>query len=259
MTPRRPPPDRLSAHDTLYLASSSASLPLTGAGLFRVGRNAEGEVLTVERLHAHLAERLDLLPRFRQVVRPFPARLAAPTWVDDRGFALERHVTATTVPEPGGRLELESTVARLNDRALDPRHPLWQAHVLDGLADGETAMLMRWHHAMVDGMSAVHAVRVLLDGVSPVVTTRDRAADLGDAEPERSAVQKTESLEGWVSLLRASAGRPRFKPGTGRTRWAMAALPERKLRAVARGLGASLNEVVAALAAAAAPVAGRFT
>jgi diacylglycerol O-acyltransferase len=245
----------LSAHDTLYFASSSASLPLSVAGLFLVGQNSAGEALTADRLRAHLEERLPLLPRFRQVVRPLPLRLTPPGWVDDPEFELGRHVRPQTLPAPGERAELQAFVARLNERVLDPRFPLWEAHVLDGLAGGGTAMLMRWHHAMVDGMSAVRITRLLLDAAPEGTARPTIPRDAGDGEPSaRAAVPRaggteTNSLKGWLALLKAAAGPPRFSPGGGRARWAMAEFPESEMRAAARRLGGSVNELVAVLAA----------
>ncbi len=251
MSPARRSADRLSAHDMLYLASASASLPLSAAALFVVGPDADGARLTVDRLRAHIDDRLHLLPRFRQVVRPLPIGLEAPRWVDDPDFELERHVRLHTLPELGGHLE--ELVGRLNQQALDTRLPLWEVHVLDGIADDATAFLIRWHHAMVDGMSAMRVIRTLLDlGPEPVAVPSEPP---GEETGERPAAARSRSrldaaqLEGWLALLKAAAGRPRFTPGTGRARWGAAVFPERELRAAARSHGVSLDEVVAALSA----------
>jgi diacylglycerol O-acyltransferase / wax synthase len=233
--------ERLSAHDALYFASSNAAVPLSVAGLFSVGRDREGAALTVDRLRDHLEQRLDALPRFRQVVRPLPLRLATPRWVDDERFTLDRHVHVHRLADG----ELEAFVARLNSRELDARFPLWEVHLLEGAFDGGTAMLMRWHHALVDGMSAIHVIRTLVDDGPRFVppTQRDSARE----EETTTPAGRQESLEGWLALLRAAAGPPRFIPGRGRPRWASVSFPERELRAAARRLGASLNEIVSAL------------
>jgi len=239
------PSDRLSAHDTLYFASSNASVPLSVAGLFSVGRDRDGASLAADRLSRHLEERLDALPRFRQVVRPLPLRVAAPRWVDDASFTVARHVHVHRLPEPARPDELEAFVARLNGRELDARFPLWEIHLLEGAADGRTAMLMRWHHAMVDGMSAVHVIRTLVDGgPRSLVAPKSDGSRVGETKTSAGA---QESLEGWLALLRAATGPPRFVPGRGRARWASVSFQERELRATARRLGASLNEIVAAL------------
>ena len=255
MSARRRPADRLSAHDLLYFASSSESLPLSVAGLFIVGSDVDGGSLTADRLRAHIEARLHLLPRFRQVVRPLSPRLEAPRWVDDPQFELDRHVHAHRVPEPGGQRDLEALVGRLNQHALDPRSPLWEAHVLDGLAEDATAVLIRWHHAMVDGMSAVRVVRTLFDlGPGPTEVPLELPEPPLEGQPITSAERPRsrpdrQQLEGWLALLKAAAGRPRFSPGRGVARWGSAAFPERELRATARSCGVSLDELVAALCA----------
>jgi hypothetical protein len=80
--------ERLSAHDTLYFASSNAAVPLSVAGLFSVGRDRECAALTVDRLRDHLEQRLDALPRFRQVVRPHGSTAASST----HGFHSGRYI-----------------------------------------------------------------------------------------------------------------------------------------------------------------------
>ena len=46
---------------------------------------------------------------------------------------------------------------------LDRHQPLWDITVLDGAADGRSAVLFRGHHALVDGMSAMEIAYALFD------------------------------------------------------------------------------------------------
>ena len=46
---------------------------------------------------------------------------------------------------------------------LDRARPLWELHVVDGLADGQVGLVTKMHHALVDGVAAVDVGTVLLD------------------------------------------------------------------------------------------------
>ena len=49
---------------------------------------------------------------------------------------------------------------------LDRSKPLWEIWVVEGLEDGEWAMLSKTHHAMVDGVAGTDLLAVIMD-VSP--------------------------------------------------------------------------------------------
>jgi hypothetical protein len=48
----------------------------------------------------HIDDRIAFVPRYRQVVRPVPGRLANPVWVDDPDFELAYHVRRSALPDP---------------------------------------------------------------------------------------------------------------------------------------------------------------
>ena len=46
---------------------------------------------------------------------------------------------------------------------LDRARPLWEAWIVEGLADGRWAVVSKVHHSMVDGVAGVDLVSVVLD------------------------------------------------------------------------------------------------
>ena len=46
---------------------------------------------------------------------------------------------------------------------MDRNKPLWDIHVVDGLAHGRGALIVRVHHALADGVSGVALMKVMLD------------------------------------------------------------------------------------------------
>ena len=91
-----------------------------------------------------------------------PAAAALPVWVDDVDFAVERHIFEVAVQQPGDDEAFLDAVGQVMSTQLSRDKPLWEVHVLTGLADGRWALVVRMHHAMVDGITSTAIVGVLL-------------------------------------------------------------------------------------------------
>ncbi|MBI2244395.1 MAG: wax ester/triacylglycerol synthase family O-acyltransferase, partial [Nocardioides sp.] len=116
--------------------------------------------------------RLPLVPRYRQRLRRVPFDLAAPAWVADEAFDLRNHVMRAAVPSPGGPDEVAGVVAALMSARMDRSRPLWESWLIEGLADGNWAVLSRVHHCLADGVSGTDLYRLFLDlapNTSPLV------------------------------------------------------------------------------------------
>ncbi len=157
-------PPRLSALDAsfLYLEEATTPMHVGAVSLFR--RPREG--FDYEGLVDLIEQRIPLVPRYRQKVRHVPGNLARPVWVDDPDFDIAYHVRRSALPKPGSDEQLTELVARLMSRPLDHTRPLWEMYLVEGLADGRSAVLTKTHQAMVDGISAIDIGQVILD-VSP--------------------------------------------------------------------------------------------
>jgi diacylglycerol O-acyltransferase len=116
-----------------------------------------------EEIVRRLRERIHLIPRYAMRLDEAPLGIANPVWVDDERFDPDRHVRRVALPPPGGREQLEELVGDLMSDRLDRSRPLWQIHVIEGLAGGRTGLIARMHHALVDGIAAVDVSTVVLD------------------------------------------------------------------------------------------------
>jgi len=110
-----------------------------------------------------IAERIHLVPRLRQRLEEPPLGLANPVWADDTNFDLDWHVRQVSLPDPGGDAELSALVGREFSHRLDRARPLWEATLIEGLADGRKGLLMKVHHALVDGLAAISMAALVLD------------------------------------------------------------------------------------------------
>ena len=150
----------LSPSDRSSLAAERGpvNMAMAGAMVFDAG-----PAITYDTVLERVRARLHLIPRYRQRLRESPLGLTNPVWVDDADFELEWHVRQATLPAPGGDSELAAYLARETSRRLDRSRPLWELHVVEGLAGERVALVPKMHHALVDGIGAIDVGTVLLD------------------------------------------------------------------------------------------------
>jgi len=112
----------------------------------------------------------DLQPLFRRKPEMLIPRLGPWMWTEDRDVDLEYHVRHSALPQPGRVRELLELVSRLHGAQMSRDRPMWETHVIEGLADGRFAIYTKLHHSLVDGISAM---RLLLRSMSPDPDQRD--------------------------------------------------------------------------------------
>lgn len=166
-------PNRMTALDASFLFMETASTPMHAGGVAVFTPPPGG--FDHERLVRLIKQRIPYVPRYRQRIRDVPFGVARPVWVDDERFDVTYHVRRSALPKPGSRDQLNELVARLMSRPLDRSRPLWEMYLVEGLADGNFAIVSKSHQALVDGLSAVDIAQVMLD------LTEEPAAAPGDS------------------------------------------------------------------------------
>lgn len=182
--------DRLTAIDASFLSNESDSTHMhIGAVLI-----FEGPPPKYDDFVDHVESRLPYVPRYRQKLVYPPLDAGRPLWADDASFNLSFHMRHTALPSPGDDKELIALANRVFSQGLDRTRPLWEMWLVQELADDRFAVLIKSHHAMIDGVSGVDIGTVIFD-VTP------------DAEPivqEEEWNPHTEPSS--IELLRRSAG-----------------------------------------------------
>ena len=116
-----------------------------------------------EALCDRIGERLLKYPRFhRKVV----GDALGANWVDDEDFDIEHHVVREKLSRRRGQTEtmaLQQRCGELASTPLDPAHPLWQYHLIEHF-DGGSAVIVRLHHCIGDGISLTSVVMSMTDG-----------------------------------------------------------------------------------------------
>jgi diacylglycerol O-acyltransferase / wax synthase len=123
--------------------------------------------LTRAMLADRIAERIHLIPRLRQRLEEPPLGIANPVWTDDTDFDLDWHVRQASLPasadDQQSEIELGRFVGREFSHRLGRARPLWEITLIEGLSGRRTAVLMKVHHALVDGLAAIGIAALLLD------------------------------------------------------------------------------------------------
>jgi len=264
-------PNRLSALDASFLDVETASAHMHVGWAASFDPPDERPAPSFEQFRDHIARRLQRAPRYRQRLAGVPLGLARPAWVDDDRFDITHHVRPAA---PGNLDELAGSVL---STPLSRERPLWELWIADRLADGRIGVVCKAHHCMVDGIAAVELATVLLDmeadrppdppddwrpaetpgGARRLVdglvdTARDQLSLAGSAagllgSPRKLASGARRAVGALAnSLSPASPLDMMNAPISPYRALATLARPMDELRAIRRGYGCTINDVVLA-------------
>jgi diacylglycerol O-acyltransferase / wax synthase len=110
-----------------------------------------------------IESRLHLVQPFRRKLAPVPLNLAHPIWVEDENFDLDYHLHRIGVPGPGTMEQLGEIAGDIASRQLDRSRPLWEMWVVEGLENGNVALVAKMHHCTIDGVSGANLMVHLFD------------------------------------------------------------------------------------------------
>ena len=161
---------QLTALDASFLHSESNRTPMhIGPLMIYDMASAPGGFVRFKDILATFEQRLDRSKVFRRKLLDVPMELDLPYWVDDEDFDLEFHVRHIALPKPGDWRQLCIQCARLLARPMDRSRPLWEAYVIEGLDKVEGlprgcfAILLKIHHAAIDGASGAEIIQAIHD------------------------------------------------------------------------------------------------
>ncbi len=259
---------RLTGSDAMMLFSEAANVPMHTIKVAIIDAPGAGE-FSVETARKVVQQRLHRFEPLRRVLVDTPYSFHRPVWRENCAVDLDYHVRSLRLPAPGGRRELDDAIARLIEQPLDRSRPLWEIHVVDGLADGRLAVVTKIHHALADGVASANLLAAALDKPESV-----RRVAAGDPHPSRTHLLWTairdhiRQVAELPSLLRyTAAGVRRFTGSrkdrtavkvprsfmnhrlTGQRRFATTGLPFADVKQITRELGCTINDLVLAMAA----------
>lgn len=186
--------------------------------------------LPFETVREFLTERVGRLPVLTHRLVRQPFGVADERWAPDPDFHIDRHLSLVTTDEPMAFPQLAELMVAVSDGApLHRDRPLWQMWYVQELHDGGSALVLRHHHALMDGVASVEMADDLFDHDPVPFVPRDQIEQAGRAHPhliERAAwlvpdligrgvntasstlrLSKTAVRGGWM-LLQGVPGRP---------------------------------------------------
>ncbi len=140
------------------------------------------------------------LPMFRQVVVDSPPP-TPPRWEFAEDFDPDFHLRRVSAPEPrnlDGVLEM-ARVAAMSD--FDRARPLWTATLIDGLEDGGAAVLLKFHHALTDGVGGIQIAMTIFD-----LTEEPRPVEAVTAGADQPEIHRHGPLSDYLDAVRYDVG-----------------------------------------------------
>lgn len=158
----------VSTLDAAMLYAETKEMPMHTMGVlilepFEASNADPEEQSSFEITQRIFTERIHLIPPLRRRLVQGPLQIGNPHWIEDPAFDLDEHLVHTTLPSPGTMRELCDFVGTFAASCLDRDRPLWKAVLVEGLEGGKIALIMKIHHAAMDGGRAAAIATELLD------------------------------------------------------------------------------------------------
>jgi len=171
-------------------------------------------------------------------------------WVADEGFRIERHLGEMHLADGSGAKELKAWMSGEACKPLADDRPLWLATLVHGV-DGHSALVMRVHHSLADGVSLMDLISGMTDisegahfveparaserlALTPLVMLRHATGVLADAAT-------------MLFMRRDKRSRLKGQPGRHKSVAWSDALSLAATRDIAHRHGATVNDVMLAV------------
>ncbi len=256
--------------DSIFLLAESREHPMHVGGLlvFEPPEGAGSEF--VGEIYHEMIEQDGFQPTFRKHPATVLGGISNLAWSYDAEIDLDYHVRRSALPAPYKIRDLLELTSLLHSSLLDRHRPLWEVHLVEGLDDGRFAVYVKFHHALIDGVSAL---RLLQRTLSTDPDDQDLRAvwtlPRGSESRGPSRLQRLGRLAGGVATLGPSAltlaraalfqqqlTLPFEAPNTmfnvrigGARRCAAQSWPLERIRAVRDAAGVTVNDVALAMCA----------
>ncbi len=150
---------------------------------------------------------VEVIPRLHwRGVRP--GLVGIPHWTHDEGFDLDQHIHRMAAPAPGTLDTVLDLAQAMAGQAFDRALPLWEALCVEGLEHARAALVVKVHHAVVDGIGGLAALLAVTEGRAP--STGDGSRPGLNAGSQRSASPPPGALaRRWAGAAARLGLRPR--------------------------------------------------
>ncbi len=256
---------RLRPDDHFMILSETDASPMHVGALIILDVPPDAQEGLAAVLRRQLADRLPATPLLVRL-HEAPDGYDSDVWADIARADLETLVAAEPHDGAWSEAELYDAVASLNMRRLDLSGPPFAAHVFEQLTAGGSAIYLKVHHSVADGIG-FQAILGLLSDAAPPATAR--FADARLPEPEKWCQRAEARFAAEADLRAAQAARrkdalaaleafkddreptPELKmsrPTSDRRRYATISMPLARVKAAGARLDATVNDIFLTLA-----------
>jgi WS/DGAT/MGAT family acyltransferase len=211
--------EHLTGYDASFLYLETSTHFHQGCGVVILDVSTMPGGYSFGALRQWLASRVAEIPTYTEKAFDPWYNLGHPVWATDTAFDLDRHLHRRPVPAPGTEEELVRVCGEIASQPLNLKGPLWEMWVLEGLADGNVAVMIKRHNASLDGVRGNSQLGQLCENAA---TTHALVRDAGPARPVAIALIGLSTLVAKpAKLMRLLA-----KAALARIRGVSVALPE---------------------------------
>jgi diacylglycerol O-acyltransferase / wax synthase len=262
----------MSPTDSVFLLTESREHPMHVGGLqlFEPPEGA-GPEFAREAYDALVANR-DFQPTFRKRPAWVLGGLANLAWAYDEpdDIDLDYHVRRSALPSPGRVRDLLELTSLLHGSLLDRHRPLWEANFVEGLNDGRFALYTKFHHSLIDGVSALKLMQRALStdpddpdiqaiwslprrrrrrsgSRAPWQTLRQVAGSVAGLGPSTWSLARAALVEQQLTLPFAAPRTMLNVPIGGARRCAAQSWSLDRIKSIKRVAGVTVNDVVLAM------------
>ena len=270
----------MSPIDALFLDTEAPSRPMHVGALALLSPPDGAGPNFVRDAFAAALDRDRVAPLWRRRPRRSLGSVGQWYWHTDTEIDLDYHVQISALPRRADQTTLWKMVSELHANMLDRSRPLWQMHLIEGLAEGQYALYIKTHHALADGVSTMRMLRRTVSsdpdrrgmpalweatehppsdetitattGISPLAGARRLLGAAGDLAGVGPALADT----AWRAVRRRGGPLTLTAPHTpfnvaidGTRSFASRSFPIARLRLVAKHTDATINDVVLAMCA----------
>lgn len=256
---------RLRPDDHFMILSETDASPMHVGALILLDVPADRQDDLAAAIRRQFADRLPATPLLVRL-HEAPDGYDSDVWADIARADLDALVAIEPHDGKWSEAELYDAVAALNMRRLDLSGPPFAAHLFERLADGGSAIYLKMHHSVADGIGFQTVMGLLSDAAPPVTA---RFADARLPKPEKWHAKAEARFAAEEDLRVAQSARrkqalaaleahkddreptPQLKmsgPTSDRRRYATISLPLARIKAVGKALDATVNDIFLTLA-----------
>jgi WS/DGAT/MGAT family acyltransferase len=150
---------RVAGRDAVWLQDSATNLMVINAVIIT-------DRIDLETFRTAFRQRVlevDGGRRYARFTHRVTWRGSTPWWETDAGFDVSRQIVAASATGLNSTQALQDFVGSEASRPLAPDRPLWQVEVVEEFEPGTSALIVRIHHSIGDGMSLLEVIFSLMD------------------------------------------------------------------------------------------------